>query len=71
MANNGTDTKINVIISGGVMTAAMSIMKMMACLRYFDIWEALRIPILESINAITGNWNTTPNSSVSDTNVET
>lgn len=36
-AHSGKDTSMRVSMSGGVMIAAMSIMKIMACLRYFDI----------------------------------
>lgn len=67
---NGMTTIIRVTISGGVMIAAMSIIRMRACLRYFDIIEAFKIPILARINVITGNWNTIPKRSVRDTNVE-
>ena len=67
---NGRVTRIKVSTSGGVIIAATSIIISNACLRYFDIWEELRILILARINAITGNWNTIPNRSVIDTKVE-
>ena len=63
-------TSINVIKSGGVIIAATSMMTTKECLRYWASIADVMTPILPRKKAITGNWNTTPMTSVSDTKVE-
>lgn len=67
---NGIATSRRVRISGGVITAATNINVIRVCLRYFDIIEAFKIPILARINVITGSWKTIPKRIVRDTKVE-
>ena len=63
-------TNINVIRSGGVIIAATNMIMTNECLRYLANVLEVTIPILPRKNAITGNWNTTPITIVSETNVE-
>ncbi len=62
---------MRVIKSGGVMMAATIIITMNECLRYSDNMAEVTTPIFPRKNAITGNWNTTAITSVSDTKVDT
>lgn len=63
-------TKISVIKSGGVMMAATNIMTKKECFRYFDNNSDDTKPNLPRKKAITGSWNTSPMTNVSETNVE-
>ena len=66
----GIVTNINVIKSGGVIIAATNIMTMNECLRYWASISEVTMPSLPRKKAMMGNWNTTPMTSVSDTNVD-
>ena len=50
--------------------AATNIMTRKECFRYFDNKSDDTKPNFPRKNAMTGNWNTTPMTSVSETNVE-
>ena len=63
-------TRIRVIKSGGVMMAATSMMTMSACFRYLESIHEETTPNFPRKKATTGNWKTTPITSVNETNVE-
>lgn len=62
-------TKINVIRSGGVMTAANTMMTRKAYLRYCASIVAFTTSSFPKKKAITGNWNTNPITKVNVVNV--
>ena len=62
-------TRIKVIRSGAVMIAATNIMTINECLRYLASISDEITPNLPRKKAITGNWNTTPKTSVNETKV--
>ena len=63
-------TKTRVIKSGGVITAATSIIMRNECFRYLDSMSEVMIPSFANTKAMTGSWNTTPMSNVRVVKVE-